>query len=93
MNFEKFRKQHFEVEKRIWEIVLLLYKHNKNKCPELPRFFEFSFGLVFVHLRLKINSKESSKLAFPFEWLEMSDDKVVVHILEEKKSMVVTSTK
>lgn len=86
MNFEKFRKQHFEVEKRIWEILLLVYKYNKNKCPELPKFFEFSFGIVLVHLRLKINNQESTTLAFPFEWLQMSDDKVVVCILEDKKA-------
>lgn len=87
MNFEKFKKQHFEVEKRIWEILLLVHKHNKNKCPELPKFFEFSFGMVLVHLRLKINNQESITLAFPFEWLEMSDDKVVVCILEDKKAL------
>lgn len=88
MNFEKFRKQHFEVSKRVWEIILLVHKHDKNKCPELPSFFNYSFGCMLVHAESpKWRTKESWELAFPFEYLEMSDDKVVKCILEDKKAL------
>jgi hypothetical protein len=87
MNYEKFRKEHFHVEKRIWEIITLVQKYDIEKCSEIPKYFAFSFGVVFVHLEsLKVNNTVSWKLAFPFEWLEMPDNKVVMNILKLKKN-------